>query len=312
MNNIVNYDRSVFELRHLAALDAIAASGSFGRAATELGYSQSTLSQQIASLEKAVGGKLFDRAGGPRPAQLTPLGRLVLEHGRDLLSAAGAVADAIDRFQAGSGRVDIGTFQTVTNALLPSVVRQLRDMHPDCEIKLFEVESEVPQLEGLDVLFFDGPAPDGVDGTLILRDTHVLLAATGELAPGPADITRLDGAPLVALPPICDQRRVEAALDALNVFPQFVFRTADNSAIVSMVNAGLGWAIMPWLAISALLPPTVTAHPLTPALEPREIHALSVGTVSPLGVKVVELTRAVARDAARDAPAGMIRLRGRR
>jgi hypothetical protein len=69
---------------------------------------------------------------------------------------------------------------------------------------------------------------------------------------------------------------------------------------------------MPWLAVSALLPPTVTAHPLTPALEPREMHALSVGTVSPLGVKVVELTRAVARDAVRDAPAGMIRLRGRR
>ncbi|MCP9274780.1 LysR family transcriptional regulator [Mycolicibacterium arenosum] len=302
----------MFELRHLAALDAIASAGSFGKAATALGYSQSTLSQQVASLEKAVGGKLFDRTGGPRPAQLTPLGRLVLEHGRDLLAAAEAVSDAIDRFQAGSGRVDIGTFQTVTNTLLPRVVRQLRDVHPDCEIKLFEDDAEVPQLEGLDVLFVDGPAPPDVDSTLILRDSLVLLAAAGDLEPGPVDITRLNGAAMVAQPPICDQRRVEAALDAMGVFPQFVFRTADNTAVVSMVNAGLGWAIMPWLAVSTLLPSTVTTHPLTPALEPREIHALSAGTMSPLAVKVVELTQLAARDAARDAPAGMIRLRARR
>ena len=302
----------MFELRHLAALDAIASAGSFGKAATALGYSQSTLSQQVASLEKAVGGKLFDRTGGPRPAQLTPLGRLVLEHGRDLLAAAEAVSDAIDRFQAGSGRVDIGTFQTVTNTLLPRVVRQLRDLHPDCEIKLFEDDAEVPQLEGLDVLFVDGPAPPDVDSTLILRDSLVLLAAAGDLETGPVDVTRLNGAAMVALPPICDQRRVEAALDTMGVFPQFVFRTADNTAVVSMVNAGLGWAIMPWLAVSTLLPSTVTAHPLTPALEPREIHALSVGTMSPLAAKVVELTQLAARDAARDAPAGMLRLRARR
>jgi DNA-binding transcriptional LysR family regulator len=302
----------VLELRHLTALDAIADAGSFGKAAVELGYSQSTLSQQIASLEKSIGGRLFDRGGGPRPAQLTPLGRLVLDHGRDLLASAHAVSEAIERFQAGSGRVDIGTFQTVTNALLPQVIRELREAHPDCEIKLYEDEADVPELEGLDVLFFDGPAPTGVDGTLILRDTHVLLAAAGELEPGPVDLMRLNGAAMVALPPICDQRRVEAALDAADVLPQFVFRTSDNTAIVSMVNAGLGWAIMPWLAIASMLPSTVTAHQLVPALEPRDIYALTSGTTSPLGTRVIELTRRVARDAARDAPAGMIRLRERR
>ena len=54
------------ELRHLVALKAIAEHGTFGRAAQSLGYTQSAISQQIATLERIVGQKLIDRPGGPR------------------------------------------------------------------------------------------------------------------------------------------------------------------------------------------------------------------------------------------------------
>ena len=63
------------EIRHLVALDAVATEGTFGRAAERLGYTQSAISQQIAALERLIDGKLFDRPGGPRPVELTPLGR---------------------------------------------------------------------------------------------------------------------------------------------------------------------------------------------------------------------------------------------
>ena len=59
------------ELRHLAALQAIAAEGTFGKAARRLGYTQSAVSQQIATLERIVGERLLDRPGGPRPVALT-------------------------------------------------------------------------------------------------------------------------------------------------------------------------------------------------------------------------------------------------
>src|SRR4029453_5353638 len=120
----------MYELRHLATLAAVADEGSFGRAATRLGYTQSSVSQQIAVLEKAAGGAVFDRPGGPKPVRITPLGAVLLDHGRELLRRADVMSDAVERFRAGDGRIDIGTFQTVSNVLLPSVIRELHGAHP--------------------------------------------------------------------------------------------------------------------------------------------------------------------------------------
>src|SRR3954449_4994559 len=112
------------ELRHLRTMAAIAEEGTFGRAAGRLGYTQSSVSQQIAALEKAVGGAVFDRPGGPRPVRITPLGAVVLAHGREVLAEAKELTDAVERFLAGEGRIDIGTLQSVSNTLLPFVVRR--------------------------------------------------------------------------------------------------------------------------------------------------------------------------------------------
>ena len=178
------------ELRHLAALAAVADEGSFGRAAARLGYSQSTISQQIAALEKAVGGAVFDRPGGPKPVRITPLGALVLAHGRDLLAKAAAMAAALDRFKAGDGRVDIGTFQSVSNVILPPVVRRLREEHPGCDIRLFEEETDQPQVSDLDLMFFDGRVDGDVQHLKLLDDPYLLVARPG---PSPAARCRWPG-----------------------------------------------------------------------------------------------------------------------
>lgn len=132
--------------------------------------------------------------------RITPLGEIVLTHGRDLLAKADATADAIDRFKAGDGRVDIGTFQSASNVLLPSIVRRLRDKHPAVDIRLFEEESDRPRAEELDVLFFDGLGDGDIGHVKLLDDPYVLVARRGDFPDGPVKLDQLDGVPMVAHP----------------------------------------------------------------------------------------------------------------
>lgn len=296
------------ELRHLAAMAAVDDEGSFGRAAARLGYTQSTVSQQIAALERIVGGPVFDRPGGPKPVRLTPLGSVVLGRGRELLAKADALADAVDRFKAGAGRIDIGTFQSVSSVILPSVVRRLRDEFPDCDIRLSEEEPEQPQIGDLDLLFYDGLVDGDVDHVKLLDERYLLVAAAGTFPAGPVSLADLDNAPMVAWPLTCDQPGLEEALADGGARPQIVFRTAVNDTLLSMVRAGLGCAVLPWLAIhgsDVASDDRLRVHELTPTLPPRSIylHWRAGGTHSPLAHRAIEIAVDVAAELTRVAGA---------
>lgn len=304
------------ELRHLAAMVAVVEEGSFGRAATRLGYAQSTVSQQIAALERAVGGPVFDRPGGPRRVRLTPLGAVVLDEGRELLTKARSLADAVERYKAGDGRIDIGTFQSVTSVILPSVVRRLRDEHPGCDIRLSEEEPEQPGIGDLDLLFYDGRLDGDVEHRKLLDDPYLLVARAGTFHDGPVSSAQLDGAPMVAWPLICDQPRMEQAIALGGGRPRIVFRTAANDALLSMVRAGMGSAILPWLALhgaDVASDDRLRVHALRPAPPPREIHLHwpAGRTHSPLAHRAIRIAVDVAAELTPPAH-GLERHRGQR
>src|SRR6478735_2571485 len=113
------------ELRHLAALQALAQEGSFGRAARRLGYTQSAVSQQIAALERIVGEQLVERPGGPRPVAMTEGGRLLLGHARAIVARLQAAQADIAALSAGeAGSLHVGAFQSVGARILPEVMRR--------------------------------------------------------------------------------------------------------------------------------------------------------------------------------------------
>ncbi len=289
---VIVWDMHV-ELRHLRALDAIAEEGTFGRAADRLGYTQSTVSQQIAALERTVGGSLFDRPGGPRAVRLTPLGELVLQRGRLLLSDSDELAHAVERFRAGSGRVDIGTLQSVSAVILPALVSRLRAEHPDCEVRLSEEEPEDPRIGELDLLFYDAQVDDDVESIKLLDDPYVLVARPGDFPDDPVPLRDLDDRAMVAWPATCDQPRMEEELRRNGARPRIVFRSASNETLLSMVRSGLGIAVLPQLAtISAAGDDRLRVHALDPSPS-REIylHWPSRRTLSPLALRAIELAQ---------------------
>jgi DNA-binding transcriptional LysR family regulator len=293
------------ELKHLVALDAVAREGTFGKAASRLGYTQSAVSQQIAQLERLIGGALFDRPGGPRPVELTPLGKLVLEHAREVIERVEATGEAVQRFLAGgAGRIDIGTFQSVSNVLLPAMVRELRREHPDVDIRLFEEEDNDAGAQAvlageLDLAFTIGHRTGDLESILLLEDPFVLVAPKGELPDGPFPTAQLDQAALVGYPPSSCQADVERGLRAVGAAPTFVFRTYDNGAQMAMVRAGMGWAVMPLLAVG-------TGHHdldiryLSPPIPARQICLVwrRDRTLSPVAARMVELAQQVAHQLA--------------
>lgn len=290
------------ELRYLRAMAVIAEEGTFGQAAARLGYTQSSVSQQIAALEKAVGGAVFDRPGGPKPVRITPLGEVVLAYGRELLRRAEALTDAVDRFQAGNGRIDIGTFQGVSTLILPVVIRRLLDSHPGCDIRLSDVRPDDPRIGDLDLMFHDGHVEGDVEHVKLFDEQYLLVTRASTFPDGPVRTKLLDDAAMVGWPPTHHQRWLERTLARAGARPRFVFRTTGHETILSMVRAGIGWAVLPWLALhahDAWSDDQLGIHPLKPA-PARELSLYwpAGRTESPLALRTREIAINVANDLA--------------
>jgi DNA-binding transcriptional LysR family regulator len=269
----------------LRALVAIVDHGTFGAAAEALGYAQSTISQQIRTLEREAGGLLFDRNAGPSRSRLTSLGQVMELHARRVLDELDAAGRAVVDHREGRGRLTIGTFQAVTTTLLPALVRSLAEESPHATITIVESEGPRPDLDATDLCFFDSPPQPPDHGRHIVADEHLLLAPLGTFPAGTIELDRLRGRRMVALPPICDQGRVERTLADADIATEIVFRTADNHALTAMVEAGAGCAILPALSISPSA--GISIHRLQPSIPDRQIWAQWSGSLSPLAERAL-------------------------
>jgi DNA-binding transcriptional LysR family regulator len=279
--SIMELDRWLgIELRHLAALQAIAEERSFHGAAARLGYSQSAISQQIATLERIVGGKLIERPGGPRTVFLTDLGKLLLAHaGAIVARLRAAQADAAAMVGGALGTLRVGTYQSVGEQILPRLVSGFRDSHPDVEISLVESESDDELLAAvergeLDLAFSLLPLPDGPFASVeLMRDPWMLLAPSdSELAQRGRPVSLREAArlPLIGARLHRCRMHVDAHFGARGLEPTYVFRTDENGTVHGLVAAGIGIGIVTRLAVDAN-DQRVAALPLGPKLAPRVI-----------------------------------------
>lgn len=267
------------ELRHLVALVAVADAGTISRAADDLGYTQSAVSQQIAGLERVVGGPVFERMGGPRPMRLTETGSALLTHARAMLAQLRtAEADVRSVLAGEQGQLRVGTVQSAGTRILPGVLRRFHTERPAVEVLLRESSDPAELLvlleEGeLDVTFCELPIEPGPFETRFVLDDPVVLLV-------PADSPEAD---MVSVPiehvaglPLVGHRGAQClgvtmrCFAGLDVEPRFVFRSDDNTTLQGCVGAGLGFAVVPALTVEPHDPATVVVA-LDPPPPPRQL-----------------------------------------
>lgn len=245
------------ELRHLAALQSVVATGSFSAAAARLGYTQSAVSSQIRALERLVGMRLLDRSRGVRGVTLTPEGRILFQYATEIVAQFEAAADHLLEGRAPGGEtLRVGTFQSTSNAIVPETLRRFAAAQPEVAVTLVERYDPDRLLdlleEGeLDLAFTVFPTRGGPFATTVLcEEEHVALVA---------ETDALAGRELVLLEDLVPRRLVAdtSRHGALHVQAarrrgvEHVRELEDATAVSAFVAAGHGVGLLPRLAAAA-------------------------------------------------------------
>ncbi|MFF3504946.1 LysR family transcriptional regulator [Streptomyces sp. NPDC003247] len=252
----------------LRVLQQIAQSGSFTAAAARLGYTQSAVSRQAASLERSAGTTLFERRSDG--VRLTPAGLTLLRHARTILDSLTAAERDLTGTAPRTESVRLGVFLSAGAVILPIALARLATAHP--QITVTTIEGTTPSLTralragtiDLAVLTSRPPhrPPDGESPRLhtdTVQDTELVVAApsNGAFAGRTAvHVDELVDAPWIAAP----SSRSEPLLGVwpgLPGRPRIVHSTRDWLTKLHLVAGGFGVTTVP-SRLSALLPPGVS------------------------------------------------------
>ena len=290
----------------LRVLQEVVARGSFSRAADALDYTQSAVSQAIATLEVETGTKLIERdRRGVRP---TAVGTALVGHADAILArleAAEADLAAIAGLRGGVLRM--ASFPTAGATLMPLAIARFRAAHPDVQLGLAEGEPEdvAPRLRAgefdLALVFeFRGVSERigaGLRRVMLLDDPmHVALPRGHRLAEVPElgleDLRAESWVQTSAASPCA--RHVVRSCHAAGFEPNVTFESDDYQTVQGLVAAGVGVALIPQLALSSVRDDIVVRalHPHSPMR--RVIVATPRGGGTPAAAAMVELLREVA------------------
>lgn len=288
-------ERADAPINEIAVFVAVAQSGSFTRAAEEIGSSKSNVGKAVQRLEARLGTKLFQRT--TRAVRLTEDGETYLQAAQQALDGLREAEQQLaSRRSEPAGRVKIDLPAGFGRLLLPSFI-QLRDKHPKItlEVALTDRMSD-PIGEGWDVVVRIGALPDDSELTvrklcdlrLGLYASPEYLARRGEIH----DVGALAAHDAIVFRGPSGRLRAWTVQDGEAVreySPQPVLVLADGQALVEAAVAGFGIAqILDRVAL-----PYVEAGRLVHLLPGADVDGPPVHAIISLGQKMAAKTRAV-------------------
>lgn len=296
----------------LRVLIEVAERGSFSAAADALNYTQSAVSQQIATLEAETGMTMLERH--PRGVRLTQAGEALVQHAEGILARLEAAEVELSEI-AGlrAGRLRMASFPTAGSTLMPLAIATFRARHPAVELALAEGEPEqiAPRLRAgeldLALLFeFGAPSPPARDAgerlmrVELLEDPMYLalprehpLAGRSQLHL--SDLDREAWVQTSGSSPCA--RHVVRCCHAAGFEPNVSFESDDYQTVQGLVAAGVGVALIPGLALSVLRE-DIVIRALSPSPPTRSVIAAAPADarLSPATPAMLSVLEEVARD----------------
>jgi DNA-binding transcriptional LysR family regulator len=243
---------STLKLNQLEMLVAVADAGSFGGAAAELGCTQSRISHAITELEHAVGVRLLSRSRTGCVA--TDAGQRVLRDAREVMRLTAGMLDTARASAALSGQVRVACFRSIGTHLLPDVLAALAIEYPGIHV---DIDDSCEERDDVTRAVLEGRAELGiaqlpVDDALVahpyLCDAYVLVVPAGLPLRSPMTWDQLHALPYIQL----DCAGAFAILEKCRAagFKAEPSRTlSSDTSIAAMVGHGVGYAILPRLAV---------------------------------------------------------------
>jgi DNA-binding transcriptional LysR family regulator len=292
----------------LKVLHEVVDRGSFSAAADALSYSQSAVSQAIATLEGEVGATLIERdRSGVRP---TAAGAALAAHADGILGRMEAAEGELAAIAGGeAGRLRIASFPSAGATLLPQAIAAFRAGHPGVEVTLAEGEPEeiAPRLRGgefdLALLYeFERVGERlgaGIRRFELLEDPMHLALPAGH---------RLSRRRRVRLADLHEESWVQTSRNspcarhavrtchAAGFEPRVSFESDDYQTVQGLVAAGVGVGLIPQLALSAVRS-DIRIRPLDPESPVRRVFAATRrgAPVTPAVATLLDTLREVAR-----------------
>ena len=239
------------DTRQLETLLAVERYGGFAAAAQAVNLTASAVSQQISALERELGAELFDRSR--RPPALTSKGAEVVRSARTILQIYTETKASVPGGPV-RGTLAFGTLRTAADSLVPRTLARMRGLYPELAVRLRvgmaeELMSEVASGQLDAALVADHVAvPPSLRWTEVLREPLVVLTP-----PGTTDLCLED---LVRNMPYIRYRtqvplarQIDTEIARLSVEPRQLISVNTMTAVIGCVQAGLGFAVIPYLTL---------------------------------------------------------------
>lgn len=254
------------DIRTLKTLLAIVDHGSFARAATAVGLSQSAVSLHVKLLEDWCQTDLFDRT--IRPPRLSAAGSAFVDEAREVVRRFEALEA---NFRSEQGRrvgetLSIGAIPTVVTGVLPVALRQLRESDPTLRISLrtalsHELEQMVAKGK-FDAVIVAEPAATapGLVWIPFAQEPLVVIASAG--ISGRTDEELLTASSFVRFKRYAwASRLIDTELARRGIQVESTMEVDSLEGVVWLVANGLGVSVVPKSAAGNALPPGVTVIP---------------------------------------------------